>query len=320
MRRSVIRRGRYREVLLRTPLGATLPAVPPRPVGRWSEARRLVLALVGTLVTAIGYALFQVPHAIAAGGVTGLAIILERFTGWSVGTTIFVMNLPMLALGFRYLEGWRFLVYTTLSVGVFSIAADAMTAWMPGLVEAWPVTDNVLLSALYAGILGGVGLGLLYRAGGTLGGTGVLGRILQMRTGTPLSQLYLYTDGAIVVVAGLVLGWEVALYAMLALFLNGLASDYVLEGPSSVRTATIITEHPRRVAGVLMAGLGRGVSYWGVVGAYTGRRRCMLLCTLFRPQVDELKRLVFEADHGAFLTIGVSHQAHGGGFPRPSAF
>ncbi len=112
-----------------------------------------------------------------------------------------------------------------------------------------------------------------------MGGTGIIGRVIQMHTGMPLSQVYLWTDGTIVLVAGLVFGWETALYAMLTLFLGGLATDYVLEGPSAVRTATIITEneHREEMAAALIDGLGRGVSHWEITGGYTGQPRTMLL-------------------------------------------
>jgi len=149
-----------------------------------------------------------------------------------------------------------------------------------------------------------------------MGGTGIIGRVIQMRTGVPLSQVYLWTDGTIVLVAGLVFGWETALYAMLTLFLGGLATDYVLEGPSAVRTATIITEteHRDQMAHALIEGLGRGVSHWQITGGYTGQQRSMLLCTIYRPQVNDLKRIVADVDTQAFVIIGDAHQALGFGF------
>lgn len=227
---------------------------------------------------------------------------------------VWLMNIPMLWLGFRYLGRWVFLGKTLLAVTIFSFSSDFFLHWLPHQVERWPLTDNVLLAAIYAGVVGGVGLGLVFRTGSSLGGTGVLGRILQARWGVPLSSIYLYTDGAIIALAGIALGWEAALYALLTLFLNGLASDHVLEGPSTVRTAFIVTEHPKDVTRTLIESLGRGATYWEVVGGYSGAGRSVVLCTVHRPQVALLKDLVHEVDREAFLTIGVSHQAYGGGF------
>ena len=276
---------------------------------------RLYLVItIGSIIAALGYALFQVPHGIAAGGVSGIAILVNRFTGWQVGAMVWLMNVPILVLGFHHLGRWRFLGKTVYGVTVFSIASDLMLARMPHVMESFPVTEDVLLSAICAGVIGGVGLGMVFGAGGSLGGTGVIGRILQNKWGVPLSSIYLYTDGGIIILAWILLGWEAGLFAMLTLFLNGVASDHVLEGPSAVRTATIITNEPERVSAALSDRLGRGATFWTVTGSYTKQPRGMVLCTIGRPQVNELKRVVGEVDPVAFLTIGVSHQAYGGNF------
>jgi uncharacterized membrane-anchored protein YitT (DUF2179 family) len=172
----------------------------------------------------------------------------------------------------------------------------------------------LLLSSIYGGIVGGISAGLVYRTGSTFGGTGIIGRVIQQRTGLPLSQAYLYTDGMIIAVAGLVFGWEIALYGVLVLFINGLATDYTMEGASSTRTATIVTNHPQEVADALMSALHRGVSYWPVIGAYTGQQHYMLTVTMARSQVADVKSVVAEIDPEAFLTIGVSNRAMGKGF------
>lgn len=276
---------------------------------------RLYLVItIGSIVAALGYALFQVPHGIAAGGVSGIAILVNHFTGWQVGAMVWLMNVPILVLGFHHLGRWRFLGKTVYGVTVFSVASDLMLARMPHVMDSFPVTEDVLLSAIYAGVIGGVGLGMVFGAGGSLGGTGVIGRILQNKWGVPLSSIYLYTDGGIIILAGILLGWEAGLFAMLTLFLNGVASDHVLEGPSAVRTATIITNEPEKVSAALSDQLGRGATFWTVTGSYTKQPRGMVLCTIGRPQVNELKRVVGEVDPVAFLTIGVSHQAYGGNF------
>lgn len=269
---------------------------------------------VGSIIAALGYALFQVPYGIAAGGVSGIAILVNHFTGWPVGAMVWLMNLPILVLGFHHLGRWKFLSKTVYGVTVFSVASDLMLARMPRMMESFPVTDDVLLSAIYAGVIGGVGLGMVFGAGGSLGGTGVIGRILQNKWGVPLSSIYLYTDGGIILLAGIMLGWEAGLFAMLTLFLNGVASDHVLEGPSAVRTATIITDQPEAVSSALSECLGRGATFWHVTGGYSKQQRGMVLCTVGRPQVNELKRVVGQVDPVAFLTIGVSHQAYGGNF------
>ncbi len=191
---------------------------------------------------------------------------------------------------------------------------DFFNQYLPRVLATFPITDNILLSAIYAGLVGGIGGGLIYAAGGTMGGTAIIGRVIQIRTGLSLSQIYLFVDGTIVLVAGVVFGWEIALYSMLTLLLAGIATDYVLEGPSRTRTATIVTSQPEAIIQALMQELERGVSYWEAVGGFTGAPRTIILCTIYRPQVNDLKRIVARIDPQAFVTIGMTQQALGEGF------
>ncbi len=280
----------------------------------WTEFRRFIVLIVGTLIAALGFSLFQVPYNLAAGGVSGIGIIVNHFTGVSVSLFYLVANIPLMLLGFFYLGRWRFLMTTLMAVVIFSVGTEYFPRLLPQYMAEYPITDNVLLAAIYAGLIGGIGGGLIYAAGATLGGTGIIGRIIQMRTGVPLSQIYLFVDGTIIVTAGLVFGWNIALYAMLTLLLNGLATDYVLEGPSRARTAFIITDRPSEMIEALVFQLGRGVSHWEIRGGYTGKARTMVLCTIYRPQVNELKRIVGEIDSNAFVSIGMTQQALGEGF------
>ena len=155
---------------------------------------------------------------------------------------------------------------------------------------------------------------MIYRSGGTMGGTGVLARVVQKKTGLPLSQVYLIDDGAIILALGIVFGWENALFGLMMLFLNGLASDYALEGASNTRTVTVVTRWPQEVNQAIMQHLQRGVSFWEVTGGYTGETRYMLQTTIYRSQVTEVRGVISAADADAFVTIGISHQALGAGF------
>jgi len=280
----------------------------------WHVIRSLILLTLGAVLAAFGYVVFQIPHKIVAGGLSGLGIVINHFTNWPIGLMYWIMNMPLLVLGFYYLGRWRFVLRTLFAATIFSVAIDLFMVYLPQVMSSFPLTDDLLLSSIYGGIIGGISAGLVYRAGSTFGGTGIIGRVVQQKTGLPLSQSYFYTDGVIIALAGLVFGWEVALYGVLVLFLSGLAADYTLEGPSSARTATIITNRPHEMTQALMGRLGRGVSYWDVTGGYTGQTHSMLLCTVYRPQVNDVKRIVAEVDPAAFLTIGVSHQAVGQGF------
>jgi len=267
-----------------------------------------LLLTAGALVLAVNVNLFLAPSKIAPGGVSGSAIIINEFTGWPIGLMMLILNVPLLAVGFRYLGRFHFLVRTLYVVLLYSLGVDLLA----GLLPAEGITDDLMLNALYGGVVGGIGTGLVYRGRGTSGGTGIVGRVLQLRTGVPMSEVYMITDGAVVLVAGLVFGWERALYALVTLFTWGIAADHVLEGPSVVRTAFIVTDKPKEVTQAVFSRLGLGVTAWPARGMFTAAEHTVLFCTVSRPEVNALKAVVIEVDPETFVVIGHGHQASGG--------
>ncbi|MCF8011133.1 MAG: YitT family protein [Clostridiales bacterium] len=279
--------------------------------------RQQGLIAFGALVTALGYTLFQVPFNITAGGLSGLAIIVNHFTGWSEGILFLIMNIPLVILGFYNLDRWKFIFSVILSLLVFSFATDIFIYLMPKLMSNYPITDNILLSAFYAGIVFGLGNGLIFKGGGCFPGTTIIGRIIQNKTGLPLSQTFLYTDSLIILSAGIIFGWEMSLLAFISLFFSGVAADFVLEGSSQVRSAMVITENPGTLKSAFMEELEKGVTEWEVTGGYTKKQCTMLYCVIHRSQINELKNIIGQIDQDAFVIIGLTHQAFGGiSFPK----
>ena len=264
----------------------------------------------GALLQIANLHLFLIPSQIAPGGVSGAAIIINDLTGWPVGLTMLALNVPLVILGFRHLGRFRFLGRTLYAVLLYNLGADLAAGWFP----SGGLSDDLLLNALFGGVVGGIGMGLVYRGGGTTAGTGVLGRVLQMKTGVPVSQLYLLTDSGVILAAGLIFGWEKALYALITLFVWGLAADYVLEGPSVVRIAFIVTDVPKTVAGAVFSELGLGVTAWPAEGMFTEAQHSVLFCTVSRPHEHRLRKVVADADPNAFFVVGHGHQASGGRF------
>ena len=168
-----------------------------------------------------------------------------------------------------------------------------------------------MLNVLYGGLTGGVGAGLIFRGRGSTGGTGVYARILQRFTGWPMSQILLLTDSGILL-AGWVFGWESALFGVLAVFICGLAIDFTLEGPSIVRTVTVVTRHPGEIGDAIAHRFHRGVTTWQAQGVYSGQEKSVLFCTISRSEVEALRQLVLEVDPSVFLVVGQAHQARGG--------
>ena len=270
--------------------------------------KRFVLLTLGGLILAVNVNFFMAPSKIAPGGVSGAAIIINNFTQWPLGTVMLILNIPLLFVGFKYLGRFNFLIRTLYVVLIYNVGVDILAYWIP----SQGISDNMMLNALYVGVLGGVGTGLVYRAQGTSGGTGILGRVLQFKTGFPVSQLFLLTDGGVVLVAGLVFGWDLALYALVALYIWGVTADQVLEGPSVVRTALIVTDQPKAVTDAVLQRLRIGITSWLATGMFSEEQHTVLYFVVSRPDVDVLKSVVLNVDRQAFIVIGVGHHAVGG--------
>lgn len=280
----------------------------------FNVVRDYTLILVGTALQSLAFFLFLIPGQLAPGGLSGAAQILNSVTGWPIGTLVLIMNIPLFILGWRFLGGHRFFIRTIFAAVMFSVILDGLTFALPQLTGG--VTQDQWLNALYGSLLGGLGGGLVIRLQATSGGTEILARLLSKRTGIPLSQSYLWTDSVVVFLSGLVFSWSHALYALIVLYLWGIVTDYVLEGQSIVRTATIITAHPAAVAQQIMADLARGVTAWNGTGMYSQQNKQVLFCVVSRSEVAQLKTIIHEADPTAFVVIGQAHEALGEGFKQ----
>lgn len=278
----------------------------------WPTLRDFSLVLVGTFVQAIGFRVFLVPANLASGGVSGIAQLINYFTGWPIGLMVFIGNLPLFVLGWRFLGGRRFALRTAIAIVALSFFTDALL-WLPFFPRNG-LTNDLVLNSLYGAVISGVGYGLVYRGKGTSGGSDILARILNHYRGIPITQSYLITDTAVILGAGFIFGWDKALYAVITLYVSGIVVDTTMEGAGTVRTALIITSEAQRVAQTIMSNMERGVTILNARGAYTGEERLVLYCVVNRSEIPQLKSIVHEADELAFMVVGAAHEALGEGF------
>lgn len=270
--------------------------------------KNYLLLTIAALVSALAFTLFLAPTNMAPGGLAGLGIILNELTGLSEGTSMIVASIPILILGYFNLGRVNFLKRALFLSLTYSLSIELLNRVLPPT----GITDDLLLNALFGGMVGGIGTGLIHRARSTFPGTSIISRIIQLRTGMPVSQIYILVDGVLILILGLLFGWDKALYAVLMLFIWGVAADYVLEGPSVIRTVLIITAFPQEVSQELLTRLGIGVTSWSGEGQFTKEPRQILFCTVSRSDVPVLEDMVKAIDKNVFLVIGHGHQATGG--------
>jgi len=266
------------------------------------------LVVTGAVCVALAADLFLIPNQVVPGGVVGIATILRYTLGTPVGLVNLLINLPLFLAGLRWIGGLRFAVRTGVAVLVMSLALDLLPPYLP------ETTSDPLLYTLYGGMLDGLGMGLVFRAGGTTGGTDILARLFQRFTGVNLGGTLLGINVAILGTAAAVFGLEPALYALIAAFVSSKVIDLVQEGFSHARAALIISDKPETVCQQVMERLGRGITVLQGQGGYTSVQRQVLYCVVAQSEVSRLKRLVNETDPNACIVISQAQEVLGEGF------
>ncbi len=270
----------------------------------------IAIILAGALIQAIALRLFLVPANLVAGGVTGFAQILYHFFKTPIGLITILCNIPLFLIGWRFLGGPRFVIRTVWAIFATSVLTDVLMRF----TGSAPLVDDVLLNTLFGGVLTGVGLGVVYLGKGTSGGTDILGKVLNKRWGISLSTAYMVTDGLVCLAAGLVWGWDKALYGLIVIYLSGLAVDMVSQGVQVVREAMIITGETEKVVAAITKELERGTTILKATGGFTEEERPVIYCVVSLSEVSRLKEIVHEADPDAFMVIGHANEALGYGF------
>lgn len=275
--------------------------------------RDVALILVGSALYAFGVDAFAVPEGLAAGGVTGLATVIyavgaEHGLYLPVGTQTLAMNallmIPVIRTG-----GLRYAARTVGGIVASSLFIDLFAPVVPPLGEG-----DLLLCALWGGVVCGAGLGLVFRTGGNTGGTDIVAQLLNRRLGIPVGTASVIVDALIVLVSIPVFSLSNALYAMVMMFLMGRVLDMVVDGPRSERAAWIISQRHDEIANAVMYSLGRGCTEVAARGVWSGNRRPMLLVILSNREVGMLKEIVSDADPEALMIISEVYEAFGEGF------
>ncbi|MCE1201977.1 MAG: YitT family protein [Bacteroidia bacterium] len=281
-----------------------------KPLSRsWFKAYALILA--GAFIIAAGYVLFITPHRIVPGGIYGISIVLHHTFGTPVGLTAMFFNVPLTLLGIRVL-GPRFGAKTFTGFILTSGFMDGLN-W---LTQGKPVVeDDILLSALYGGAVIGLGVGMLFKAKATCGGTDVMAMMLGKWTGKPLGRLMMMVDGLIVVLGAVVFeDWAIPLYSLLAIFMMGQIIDLVMQGLRYDKLILLISDRQSEITNYIIKDLQRGGTLIKAAGMYAGVERQMIYVVLNRREVALLQEFTARTDPGAFLTVLDADEILGEGF------
>ena len=264
------------------------------------------LIVLGTFLAALSLPLFFLPYDIAPGGISGISTVLASVLPLSVGLISFVLNVPLFLIGWRTV-GWRFAVRSFIAMSLMSLFID--------LVPVRDVSGNVMLASVFGGVLLGVGLGLVVRAGATTGGTDMAAKMIHSRVAfLPIAAILFLIDGLVVAVAALAFGLQAALWALIALFVSSQAMDSVIKGFNTAMQFMIISRDAEEIVRRIHTEIDRGCTRLMAEGTYSRLPVGTLLCVVSRTEAPRLKKLVAEVDPQAFVTVCNVHEVLGEGF------
>lgn len=273
----------------------------------------VLLIILGTGLMALAINSCFDAAGLVTGGFSGIAILVKEWTnelfdgGIPLWLTNITLNIPLFFLGIK-LKGFGFVKKAMIGDG-------SLTLWL-AFLPAWNLSgDDLLLAAVYGGVIMGAGIGLVFLGQGTTGGTDMMAAIIQkyMRHYS-IAQIMQFIDGVIVLVGMYVFGVQRALYAIIAVFLVTKVSDGLIEGLKFSKAAYIITSKPEEISEMVMKDMDRGITGISAKGMYSGKEKLMLFCVVSKKEIVALKEKIDSIDPDAFVIVTDAREVHGEGF------
>jgi len=280
--------------------------------------------VIGCLLTALAIDIFLVPFKIAPGGLAGIATVIFHLTEgkFSVGLVILVINIPLFLIGIKHIGG-VFFVKTFISTLLLSFFIDIFEPYTYRFVEKYLVdisnidsNANLLLYCIFGGAMTGIGLGIVFRAGSTTGGTDLAAKILhKFLPKFSVGQILLFIDGVVVVFAAIAFqSVLLGLYAIVTIYITSKIIDAILEGISYAKAVYIISDYSDDIAKRILEEVNRGVTGLDGTGMYTKTEKKVLMSVLERSQIPKVKSIVKEIDPDAFIVVSDVREVFGEGF------
>lgn len=287
----------------------------------WPTAQSIFMISFGAIFYGFGLVAVNIKNNLAEGGITGITLLFRAWWGIDPAYTTILLNIPLIILGYRFLgrRGLLFTIYGTLAL--------SMSLWIWQRV-AWTQTidlhHDLFIAGVMAGIFGGFGSGMIYRFGGTTGGSDVVARILELERGIPMGKTLLIIDVFVLLASLSYLDIEHMMYTLLASFVFSKIVDATQDGSYSAKGMLIISKANQEISQALMSELERGTTFFNGEGGYQHNQQPVLYCVVAPSEIVAAKKIIMKLDEHAFISIIDVHEAVGEGFtylrPRKSFF
>lgn len=266
---------------------------------------------IGFLIVALATKFFLAPNKIAAGGITGIAIIINHFIPWlQVGILMFIMDVILFIIAFIVI-GRKFgakTIYSSLGLSLSLFAMDKI------IHPTVAITNDLLLATLFGTLFSGIGMAIVFNQNASTGGTDILAKILNKFMHLDIGKALLIVDFTVTIAAAITFSPELGMYALLAVILNGMIIDSVIEGLNKCKSVMVLSSKNDLINKYIIEELERGCTIFEAKGAYSGENREVLYTVLDRKQFINLKNYIREIDKTAFITVSEAHEVLGEGF------
>ena len=247
------------------------------------------------------------PNEIIDGGVIGVSMILSNVFKFNLGLLIIILNLPFILMAWKKM-GTKFVIYTAYGNIILALATDYF--------HNIKATGDLLLATVFGGIILGIGVGTILKNEASLDGTEMLSLLVSKKLGVSIGEFILIINIFIYAAAGLVFGWESAMYSILTYFIGSKVIDFVLDGLNSSKSVRIISDNAGAIGEQLIERLDISVTYLQAIGGYTGADKYLIYCVISRLELPKMLDIVKEIDPKAFVSIVNVHEVYGGRFHR----
>ncbi|WP_422660822.1 YitT family protein [Paenibacillus sp. EC2-1] len=279
-----------------------------------NQLQMIIPIIVGTAIYAFGLLFFIIPNQLMEGGVTGITVLLNYAFNIPPSLSTLMLNIPLFLVGLKILGG-RQSIYTGLGIISLTFFLWLIEKWIDqGWITPFHTEHDYILASLYAGVTLGAGLGIVFRFGGTTGGSDIIARILNRKLGYSMGQVILALDIIIIGASLLYIPLEKILYTLVAVFITSKVIDFIQEGAYSAKACTIISDNAPDIADRLTQELERGVTLIPAIGAYSKQSKYIAYCVVSRQEIRRLNEITKSLDPRAFIIINDVNDVHGEGF------
>ena len=268
-----------------------------------------IMITIGTALYAFGFVTINIANRLAEGGIAGITLLLKFLAGVNPAISTILINIPLLIIGYRYL-GRRSLIYTIYGTGILSFW---IWFWQIAHVSL-NVHHDLFIAAILAGIIGGFGLGLVYRFNGTTGGTDIIARIFEKKKGSPMGQSLFALDFVVLAVSLTYIDLRRMMYTLVASFVLSRVVNFIQDGGYSARGIIVMTQHSQEISHEIIEKMDRGVTYLQTEGAFSGRKGKALYTVVSQSEITEVKRIIAKYDKHAFVSVIDVNKVIGEGF------